>query len=66
MGIQIGLSLLLDEGAQLLLEEGLCFWTYIYFYLGYFALIHVLIVLKELFSGYLCMHVQWSSKEEIL
>ena len=31
---QIGLSLLLDEGNQLLLEEGLCFWIYLLNYFG--------------------------------
>ena len=32
MGIQSGLSLLLEKGEELLPEEGVRFWMYIYFY----------------------------------
>ena len=32
MGLQSGLSFLLDEGEECFPEEGLCFWMYLYFY----------------------------------
>ena len=41
MGLQIGLSLLLDKGEELLPDEGLCFCMYLYFYWIPLALIHI-------------------------
>ena len=41
MGLQIGLSLIFDKGKELLIDEGLCFWMYIYLYWSPLTFIHV-------------------------
>ena len=62
MGIQIRPSLLLEEGKELLPEEGLYFYIYIYFYWSHLTSIHVFdcsggVILCAHF--YICTMVIW-------